>query len=576
MRKGLEGMKIRITWRAQLIIFIEVTLCLLIGVIVWYINSYLFGRMLQSTEDNRLKTFQRMTEEISLCRDEMEDLANTIFINSKIHEFCSESYGMDAIGVVLRKDSLDYLSQLLRSNKLLHSILIRTSDGYELGAERNYTYNSSGAAWSDPGENGKWSLQKIPAHVPSQKDGTAVVSLPFVYTLEDKKVEIVMNLSEVQFRRLYSDLSEKDTPELFLCDPDGKIISSSGVELGTHFRAFNQQNPQDQQGGFVFDDRQIIYDAPPGLGLVIVEQIPLEELYREIDELQAILVWLLLGSFFCINLFLFFMMKKMLAPLRTLIDAMGMVQRGQVGYQIHEVYHNEFGDIIGNFNQMSGSISSLIERNHKSEEQKLFYALSALRAQINPHFLFNTINMIKWMAIALQADHIKSALDKLMILLRPLFKDNVDEVTLKEELEYTGNYIDLVNLRFGGNVELSVLLSPEQLQQKVPYFILQPIIENCVKHGFQQDYSQAKIEISCREGTDWLELSVQDNGKGISDEKIAAFEEKLDEAILQNGDRLGLRNVHMRIRLKYGAPYGLRIQKNASGGATVIVKLLRI
>lgn len=226
----------------------------------------------------------------------------------------------------------------------------------------------------------------------------------------------------------------------------------------------------------------------------------------------------------------------------------------------------------------TASIPELVEQNRIQEEQKQQYALSALRAQINPHFLFNTINTIKWMAISQQAMHIKSALDRLLILLRPLFKDTTDETTLQEELEYVENYISLVNLRFAGNVVMTADI-PERLRaQKIPCFILQPVIENCMEHGFQRDYRQAEIVVSCEESGGDLILTVQDDGKGITDEKIAEIHRKLDAPgqMLQNGNKLGLANVNLRIRLKYGQDYGIRLEHGQAGGTAVRIKIPRI
>lgn len=266
----------------------------------------------------------------------------------------------------------------------------------------------------------------------------------------------------------------------------------------------------------------------------------------------------------------------MFIPLRVLINSMEKVKQGEVGYQAPVVCTNEFGEMLQIFNQMSQSISGLMERSRHYEEQRARYALAALRAQISPHFLFNTINTIKWMALAQHADHIKSALDMLMVFLRPLFRDNLNEIPLREELAYEENYIGLVNLRYGGNITMTADMPGELLERKIPCLILQPIIENCVKHGFSQNFSQARLTISCREQPDGWEILIHDNGRGLPAEALGEIERRLESAALENGEHVGLVNVHMRLRLQYGEPYGLRVISREGQGTTVVVKLPQI
>lgn len=568
-------MKMRISWRVQFIVFIEVTLCLLMAAVLWYIDSLVFQMLFRYTEDSQLQTFKRIESEITACRKEIEELSNAVFINSDIYDFYSEPRFEDTEGVLARREAVSFLNQQLFMNPMLHSIFVRTADGCEIGVERAYIHNSYKQYDWPTGSGGVWSANKLPPRPANNNTGDNVVSLSSIYKSDAKSVEIIINLSAVGFRSLYSEFANGVSSKLFICNKSGEIISSSSLtEPGEMFEPFNNTMLENPQGSFVFENStQIVYSSFSGQDWILVEQIPLDQFHKEINELKLKLVWLLILSLLVCGLFIFFAIKKMFSPLRVLVAAMWRLQNGDISYRITKIYNNEFGDIINTFNSMSGGIEDLMEKNRITEEQKLDYAMSALRAQINPHFLFNTINMIKWMAISQKANHIKSALDMLMILLRPLFKENIDEVPLSEEIEYAKNYIGLVNLRFGGNMEMETELSKELLDTPVPCFILQPIIENCVRHGFMQDYSQAKIEISGIKDDGGFRLIISDNGKGISEEAAAEIQSKLDTAVIKNGDRLGLSNVHMRIKLKYGEGFGVSIRQAETGGTAVIVKL---
>lgn len=576
-------MKIRFSWRAQLIVVIEAVLILFMMAILWYINICLFPLLLHYNEENQLQTLQYVADELEDRCNDMESLSAEILTHQVVQKFYRGDYGMDKEGVLLRQDIVKELDRQLQNNSMLYSIIVRTSDGAEVRAEKTSTYNSAGNTWSLAGGEGKWSLTEKPARTADSSMQEYLFNFDNFYQGFGKGVQIRLNIDESAVREIYSGFLENGESDILICDQNGLVLSCSNPEeIGSVFQEIverAQASTQGEGGSFVIQNSvQVIYLTIPQLNWIVLERMPVASFKQDIDNVRNILIWLLLFSTIILNLFIFFMMKKMLLPLQNLTYAMHQVQRGKMGYQILAEYHNEFDEIVETFNSMSKSIPELVEQNRVKEEQKQRYALSALRAQINPHFLFNTINTIKWMAISQQAMNIKAALDKLLILLRPLFKDTAEEITLQEELEYTANYISLVNLRFGGNIDLTADIPDKLLVQKVPSFILQPVIENCVEHGFQGDYRQAEINVGCEESTGCFVLAVQDNGKGISDERIAQIRQKLEteEQMVQNGDKLGLANVNLRIRLKYGKDYGVSLTHGKNGGTLILIKLPQI
>ena len=573
-------MKIHHSWRLQLFVFVEVVLALLAAALLWYINTCLFDLLLRYNEENQMKTLQYVEGEMSAECARVEELSGALLANQEVQKFFSGSYGMDKEGVLLRREIIQNLDSQMQSNSALHSIAIRTSDGAEIHNESNYTLNSAGQTWKLSGGQDKWCFREMPVRLGKNAAPAYLLSYTATYQSLRRELQITLSLDERKIRSIYQGFLEDGQSAFFICDQKGMIITASSPEkTGTDAGELLAQMEDPQQGSFIFGNRdQVVYLSMPGLGWVIVKQMPVEHFRRDIDHVQTILIWVLVVSVLVLNLLLFFGVKQLSRPLQSLKYAMRQVQDGRLGYQIGEVYRNEFDDITRTFNDMSSSISALVRQNRIKEEQKQLYALSALRAQINPHFLFNTINTIKWMAISQQATHIKSALDRLLVLLRPLFKETTDEITLQEELEYVSNYICLVNLRFGGNITIAVNIPQELLARKIPCFILQPMIENSISHGFQGDYSQAAIAVSCEEQEDCLLLTVHDNGSGIPEERLSKLRSRLEnpEPMLQNGDKLGLPNVNLRIQLKYGREYGVTLASDGLHGTDVHLRLPRI
>lgn len=571
-------MKVRISWKAKLILVIEAILIILMVVLLWYINSHLFQLLFRYNKENQLKTLRYISGELSGDYVTMQTLTSSIFTNTDVNDFYMEGYGMDRTSILVRQKVVSYLNQQLHNYPDIYSIFIQTDNG-QIGVEADYTYFYLNPGNTSMEDAKKWSLNEIPQHSDRQKEKGFLITYSKTYQYQGEKVTIVLNFYEKAIRDNYTSVIQSGDADILLCDTTGRILSSSGSDIGTVFEPFERQVKGGSQGSFIVDDTtQVIYLAVPNMGWFIVEKMTIEQFNKDIDGVRKTLTYLLILSMLFINLFLYLSMKRLLHPMKTLTKAMRQIRDGKVGYQIDAVYHNEFDDIIQTFNAMSQSTAQLIEQNRLKEEQKQRYALSALRAQINPHFMFNTINTIKWMAIAQKAEHIKSALDMLQQLIRPLFRENTGEITLQEELDYVSNYINLINLRFGGNMEMCVDIPEESYQQKIPSFIIQPIIENCVEHGFHGNYSVAKIWISCEiTGRDFY-LIIQDNGGGIPEDKLAEIRRKLDatDTMLQNGEKLGLANVNLRIRLKYGNDYGITLEQGTGGGTRVLVKLPQI
>ena len=567
MRKPIS---FHISWRAHLILICESVLVIFAIVMVLYINSCLFQMLLENNEANQLKTLQYIKQEILDECASMENVSASIILSQNVKRFSHDSHGMDRDGILLRRDIVQELDKYLSNWPILHSISVRNASGAEVRTENNYTYNVFHGTESPNYAVDYWQLISLPAHSRQIEQFISLLSFTHTYHLFEGQVQIVLNIAENSFADLYSGFVEDSAMEIFLCKTDGQILSSTNSnEIGTTFDLTDQLN--DNQGTIVHGNDILVYLTIPKLDWIVIERMPVTVFRRDIIRMRTILFWLLVGSMLILNVLLSFAIKRFLEPLRNLEYAMLRIQEGKIGYQIQEIYNNEFDTIIQTFNYMSQSIPKLVEQRQK-------YELSALRAQINPHFLFNTITTIKMMAVAQNAPHIKSALDKLVVLLRPLFKETNEETTLKEELDYTENYISLINLRFGGNVIFTSDVPDRLLSRRVPRLILQPIIENSIEHGFCGDYSRANITISCDETSLGMELTIQDNGIGIPEEKMAELQQQInsDDTVLSSGNKVGLKNVNHRIKVRYGDPYGISLAQNPLGGAIVIIKVPRI
>lgn len=268
-----------------------------------------------------------------------------------------------------------------------------------------------------------------------------------------------------------------------------------------------------------------------------------------------------------INIILMVLLTKSITnPLKELARAADEVAKGKLDIERLEVVsHDEVGIVTNAFNQMVESLKDYIEQiksnmeleSAMKERQLLMEAhlkdaqLKYLQAQINPHFLFNTLNAGAQLAMMEGADRTYHYVQNVADFFRYNVKKNNDVVTLREEIEMVDNYIYIINVRFSGDIHFKKNIDEELTNVQVPSMILQPIVENCINHGVRGITWENLIELSVYQERNQICISVRDNGIGISREKIdRIMSNKLGEEDLQNiVNGVGLNNVINRLRL---------------------------
>ena len=254
---------------------------------------------------------------------------------------------------------------------------------------------------------------------------------------------------------------------------------------------------------------------------------------------------------------------------------MKKMEQGSLGLTLEVKEKNEIGVLVEQFNKMSKSIEELVELNKDIQEEKRNLEIEALKSQINPHFIYNTLNMIKWMAVIIKADNIAESLTALSDFLHPIFKKNDVTCPVREEIEYIKNYIKIMNFRFGGRFKTNIDISGEIQDLMVLRFILQPIVENAINHGLIEQ-NEGIISIEGYKKDDVLFISVSDNGRGMTEDQVYELNQALMEGTEITGSiskGIGLKNVNRRIKLHYGNSYGLMIQSKKGEGSKVLIKI---
>lgn len=252
-------------------------------------------------------------------------------------------------------------------------------------------------------------------------------------------------------------------------------------------------------------------------------------------------------------------------PINTLTVAMKQFRKGDFDTKIDLNREDEFGQLASGFNKMTARLKDTMRERVEAERKVNEARIELMQAQLNPHFLYNTLDTIKWVAKANQVPKIATLSSSLATILRAGISQN-QFCMLEKELELVSDYCDIQKIRFDDNFDLEIDVEDSLKKALVPKLILQPIVENSIIHGLE-GRSDGHIKISAlkkkgQDGTETLEITVTDNGKGIDDEMIALIEAD-DPAALEG--HLGIKNVNTIIRLYYGKEYGVHAERMEAG-----------
>lgn len=270
--------------------------------------------------------------------------------------------------------------------------------------------------------------------------------------------------------------------------------------------------------------------------------------------------------------------RNITSPLKLLIREMKQVERGNFKGSVNVNSFSEINSLVGSFNSMVHRMEELIEQITATTVSEKNAQLQALQSQVNPHFLYNTLDMIYWMLDERGNDR----LGRVILSLSQMFRYSSDweegsRTTLGKELEQIRHYMTIIENRLEGRVHTFIDVEEKWLDTVLPKMTIQPIIENAVKSGLEPLDRPGELRVHTEVSGQTLLIIIQDNGIGIEEEVLRKLSDALGgkERALRTGSSerrgIGLPNVHRRIVLMYGEPYGLRIDSQPGKGTKVTI-----
>ena len=415
-------------------------------------------------------------------------------------------------------------------------------------------------------------------------DGFIVLarSITEIKTLSSSLGYLMLRIDSNYLYNLYNNANLGKGSKIYLLDNDFvSILSGNKTEIGTKFSPEISKSLQSKfsegykEGTFNNTDSKylVAYSSIPTSGFTVVALIP-NTYFNSLSNDIGILV-IKVGIICLIISILFFAIiyRSITVPLNQLVSSMRGVKKGNLKVKkVSEAAKDEVGEVTSSYNEMINELKLHIENIKEKEKQKALVEIRALQAQINPHFIANTLNSVAWMAKMQKAENIENVVISLNKLLNASMGRGNDIISIGEELENLKSYINIQNIKYLKNIDVNFDIDKDIMDCKLLRFIMQPIVENAIIHGLAPKQGQGYISIKGYKDGEVIVLMVTDTGVGMNDEEIKALLNEKQKS-KDSFSSIGLKNVNERIKLSYGENYGLRIESQKHMFTTVEIKL---
>ena len=307
-------------------------------------------------------------------------------------------------------------------------------------------------------------------------------------------------------------------------------------------------------------------------GWTVVSCMNMAELTKGSRKAQSIYVIMAI-ALVCVALLLSNMIARNITmPIQRLRDSMAKVQEGDFSQADVEVStENEIGSLTKTFNLMTYRIQELMEQNVHEQEEKRKSEMKALQSQINPHFLYNTLDSIIWMAEGKKNEEVVLMTASLARLLRQSISNEDELVSVGQEIEYARSYLTIQKMRYKDKLEFCIEVEPEIQSVQIIKLVLQPIIENAIYHGLKYKESKGLLIVRGYEKDGTAVIEILDNGVGMDSTTLSHIFERHKVDYHSNG--VGVYNVQKRLKLYYGNDYGMAYKSEPGRGTAAAITI---
>jgi len=553
------------------------------------IGSTLYERSISNLKENliysSMATLEQTKKIIESSLIQMENMSRQILSNPHFSEWIEKSSpngNEDS-----PQDSLYYEQNIWNYLKYYSayttdfSVQIYTHDGRVFGNPlvniriEDYEELSNVAA----NKPYSWTLRLEDTQSGPRKENIFLVGkLDDIYT--SKNLGIVLIQTEKSFfDRIFMN-TEFQQGYMFLTDEDGKIVSATkNYMFYLRDPQFNKKAPQkfideilsSSRGRINSGEQTVIYDTISRNGWKLIAVVSSASLSKGMETIKESIITLGLLVILLSILFAVALSGTLIKPLKDLQAAIERFGMGQMDSRLHLDEKSDFFNIGTVFNKMADRINELMKITVAVEREKRKAELVALQSQINPHFLYNTLDSLRWMAQKQGQNEMSSIIVELATFFRIGLSRGKELITIRQEIEHTKSYLKIQQFRYEDKFVFNIDVENEILNLYIPKIVIQPLVENSIYHGIKNKQGQGTINIRGVLKDGKVILTVHDDGKGMTRERLKEVRKELYGETQRKRDIYGIKNINERIKRWFGDEYGLSIDSSADEGTIVTI-----
>ena len=550
--------KSRIQYRLLTIFFlISLVPVICVGLYAYHVyTDSINNKLSDSVYQSILSLNQNMILELEKIQTVAATLARSQEVQEMMHLYSdSDSPHIDEdfgyAGQEIRNNIV--YSEYLRNVRIISASGITIYDlGYEVFSEEDFPWILEETDWVAP----RQSL----SYVKSYRQKNRLVLGSKCYSLGFSEVSsgyILLFIDEpLIYEKVFSNVSFGEDSDIMMLDSHGTVLTAQNKELvGNSFAdtsLFADMQEHAEKGSRIFDLREagkhslIVFTHNDKYGYYLMGQIPESYITSEVRTINIVLLilslLLILLSLGCTMAVYF----SIVTPIKNMVDFCKAPVERMVLPEIHDESPDELGFLSVTMEAMLGNLQRAMEQNREDEHRKRRLELQMLQYQINPHFLFNTLNSLQWVAVINDVPVLAEGISSLSTLLKNTLMKKDELIALEEEIVNLKHYFVIQKIRYGSSFDVDYFLEPDTLQHRLPRLILQPLAENAIVHSASADV--VLITVASRYAQEGLIIEIEDNGKGFH--TAGAYRGGADEKTRERAEErerktpgIGIRNV---------------------------------
>lgn len=580
----------RIPLKLRFRIFIPFALLIIVSTVIF--GTFAYQENVKTAEENFTNLLSGALDQTSInlntllfeVESQSRMFANNFAINDILNDYENKSY-------IEQYDRFQLLEKTMatyeRPDRFLNIRLLFDREIRFMNDGIRYIYRDNekqeaDSFWLQRSNRIRWQVGELARLPINWNFGGMVLSVHAdIYhqqNIGEKLGTVSFDLSIHEIRKLLTEMNIQPVYNVYVLHPtEGVIVSRNGkkeMELSEEQLVGITQSPS---GKFVSSDKSnqhtdhiILYRQLNQYPLWVVAEVPISEITTRsnaiLKQFLTIAIAVIMGSF----ILAFLIAGGVTQRIKRLVKAMGTLEKNNFNVRINDSRNDEIGVLSQKFDWMTERIKNLIHDVNKTYLQKREAEMNLLHAQINPHFLYNTLDGIHWLAKKYKADEISYMIRNLSEFLR--LSLNIDkEVTIETEIKHVLAYFNIQQYRFEDRVNLIIEIPQMLYHYKTLAIILQPLVENALLHGILKEEGRSgTVTIRGELMEDMIMLEVSDDGIGMDEQR---FREVTEHIVRAPNEALGkgILNVHQRIRIHYGEEYGLNLAANKHGTSCILI-----